>query len=290
MTKPFDSIDLKLSLRIVLLGAALLSLNGCALGNLAYDHAPTLVAGKFEDAFDLDATQSLELDNRLQQYFAWHREHELGRYREVLERAALDSADGIDAGEFLRLNRGIREAWRRALEKAIDSLGDLAVTLTTEQIAQFQRYDDEQTQKYREYLAKTPQQREIYRVDRDLSRLEKWFGNFDYLLEEKVRERLRQLPDLYEPWIGYRDARQKALLAALRDATQNGIDTARLKTVMLGPDTDYAKAYEPARRAYWQAYAKAIEDISGWTDDNQRQRVVSKLQDYARMVDELKQG
>ncbi|MGD8840955.1 MAG: DUF6279 family lipoprotein [Gammaproteobacteria bacterium] len=290
MRQPFESIDLKIPLRIALLAAAMLSLGSCALTNLAYDHAPTLVAGKFDDAFDLDSGQSLELDNRLQQYFLWHRENELSRYREVLERAALDSADGIDAAEFLRLNRGIHEAWRRALEKAIDSLGDLAVTLTPEQVAQFERYNDEQSQKYRDYLAKTPQQREIYRVDRDLARLEKWFGDFDYLLEERVRERLQQLPDLYGPWIDYREARLKALIVALRDAPQNGIDTARLKTVMLDPNTEYARAYLPARRAYWRAFAGAIEDISSWASDSQRQRVVSKLQDYARIVQELKQG
>ena len=290
MRQPFDSIALKMPLRIALLGAALLALTGCGLTNLAYDHAPTLVAGRFDDAFDLDSSQSRELDNRLQQYFTWHRMHELSRYREALERAALDSADGIGAGEFLRLNREIRGAWRRAVEKAIDSLGDLAVTLTPEQIEKFRRYHEEQSGKYREYLAKTPQQREIFRVERDLERLEKWFGDFGFLLEDRVRNRLRQLPDLYEPWIRYREARHQALVVALRDATQNGIDTTRLKTVMLDPDTEYARAYEPARRAYWQAFAEAVEDISGWADDNQRQRVVSKLQDYARIVEELKQG
>ena len=290
MRQFFDSIDLKIPLHIALLGAALTTLSGCGLTGLAYDHAPTLVAGRFDDAFDLDASQNLELDNRLQRYFVWHREHELSRYQEVLERAALESADGISAEEFLRLNREIRSAWRRAVAKAIDSLGDLAATLTPEQIAQFRRYHEEQSQKYREYLAKSPQQREIYRVDRDLARLEKWFGSFGFLLEDRVRARLAQLPDLYEPWIRYREARQQALVAALSDATQNGIDTARLKTVMLYPDTVYARVYEPARSAYWRAYAEAIEEISGWADESQRQRVVSKLQDYARTVKELKQG
>lgn len=279
-----------LASRIPLFAAALLALSACSLPNLAYDNAPMLVAGRFDDAFDLDAIQSLELDNRLQQYFAWHREQELSRYHQILERAALDSADGIGAGEFLHLNREIRDAWQRAVEKAIDSLGDLAVTLTPQQIAQYQRYHDERSEKYREYFAKSPQQREIYRVSRDLERLEKWFGDFGFQLEGRVRERLRQLPDIYEPWVRYREARHRALVQTLREASQNGIDTARLKTVMLDPDTVYAREYEPARLAYWQAYAEAIEDISEWADQRQRRRVVSKLQEYARIVEALKQG
>lgn len=293
MRQPFDPIIpavKRLAPRIPLYTAALLALTGCSLPNLAYDNAPTLVAGRFDDAFDLDSSQSLELDNRLQQYFAWHREQELNRYHQVLERAALDSADGIGADEFLRLNREIRDAWQRAVEKAIDSLGDLAVTLTPEQIAQYQRYHDERSEKYREYFAKSAQQREIYRVSRNLERLEKWFGDFGFHLEDRVRERLAQLPDIYESWVPYREARHRALVAELRDATQNGIDTGRLKTVMLDPDTGYARDYEPARRAYWRAYAEALEDISEWADQGQRQRVASKLQEYARIVKDLKQG
>jgi hypothetical protein len=278
-----------LPLRIALLVVVLSVPVGCSLPNLAYDNAPGLVAGRFEDAFDLDSAQSLELDNRLQQYFVWHREQELSRYRRLLERAALDSADGIGADEFLRLNRDVRDAWRRALGKAIDSLGDLAVTLTPGQISQYQRYHDERSEKYREYFAKSEQQREIHRVARDIERLEKWFGDFGFL-EDRVRDRLRQLPDIYEPWVRYREARHRALVAALEDAARNGIDTARLKAVMLDPESSYARDYEPVRQAYWQAYAEAIEDISDWVDERQRQRVVSKLEEYARIVEDLRQG
>ena len=280
----------RLPLRTPLLAAALSATVGCSLPNLAYDNAPGLVAGRFEDAFDLDGAQSLELDNRLRQYFVWHREQELSRYRTVLERAALDSADGIGADEFLRLNREVRDAMHRAVEKAIDSLGDLAVTLTPEQIAQYQRFHDERSERYRDYFAKSEQQREIYRVTRNLERLEKWFGDFGYTLEKRVRERLARLPDIYEPWVRYREARHRALVAALEDAARYGIDTARLKTVMLDPGTDYAREYEPARSAYWQAYAEAIADISEWVDERQRRRVVSKLEEYERIVEDLRQG
>jgi len=277
-------------LQILLLLTALLGLTACSLPKFAYDQAPGYVAGKFNDAFDLDAKQSAALDERLQQFFAWHRKQELGQYRVLLERAARDSSDGIRADEFLHLLDEVRAAWRRSVSRAIDSVGDLATTLTPEQIDSYEAYYYDYSSKYRDYLQMSAQQREHYRVTRNLDRLEQWFGKFDEFDRQRVIERLRQLPDNYEDWIRYRDARQAALIAALRDARKNGLDKARLKDVLLGDDTDYARAFEPGRQAYWQAYARAIEDISGWIGAGQRQTLVSRLEDYARIARDLEQS
>ena len=262
-------------------------LTGCGMIDFAYNNAPSFVASEFDDAFDLNASQSRQLDSRLDQFFDWHRREELGRYRQLLEQAALAAEDGFTAAEFLKLNNEVRIAWRRSLEKAIDSLGDLALTLDQEQIEQFQRYHREATEEYDEYLEKSLQQREIYRVSRSIDRLEQWFGNFSEDQEDKIMARLQQLPDFYEPWINFREARQQALVNALSDATRAGITRQKLKTILLDPSTDHARAFEPARRSYWQAYAFALEDISAWLTNGQRQRAVEKLQKYARIAGRL---
>ena len=281
---------MKKLLLIPFLIAVLLGLASCSLVDLAYDNAPSWVAGEVDDAFGLDEAQSRELDGRVTQFFAWHREQELGRYREILERAATASADGIEAREVVRLQEDVRAAWQRSLEKAIDSFGDLAPTLTVQQIDRFDAWFRDQTREYRDYLDKSLQQREIYRVERGLKRLERWFGDFDYAAEQLIRDRLRELPDIYEPWLRYREARHQALLAALRDASREGLDSARLKTVLLSPDSDYARVYEPLRAAYWQAYAEALEDISSRASKRQVRRVSAKLRDYAEIAGRLSQG
>lgn len=270
-----------------LIAACLTLVTGCGMIDFAYNNAPSFVASEFEDAFDLSASQSQQLDSRLDQFFDWHRREELGRYRQLLERAALSAEDGITAAEFLKLNNDIRVAWRRSLEKAIDSLGDLAITLDQKQVEQFQRYHRETAEEYDDYLAKSLQQREIYRVNRSIDRLKKWFGNFSEDQEDKIMARLQQLPDFYEPWINFREARQRALVIALSDATEAGITRHKLKTILLDPSTDHARAFEPARRSYWEAYAAALEDISTWLTRAQRQRAVEKLQQYARIAGRL---
>ncbi|UCH39360.1 MAG: hypothetical protein JSU67_14525 [Gammaproteobacteria bacterium] len=266
-----------------------LLLTGCGgLADMAYNNAPNYVAGEIDDAFDLDPAQSDQLDNRLEQFFVWHRNEELMRYQQFLDRAALAAADGISATEVLGLRDEVFVAWNRALDKAIDSLGDLAVSLSDEQIERFERYYRERSEEFHDYLEKSEQQREIYRVNRAYKRLENWFGEFDYPLDDRIHERLRQIPDIYRPWFEFRQRRHKALIAALRNASTKGFDQSQLRRILVDPDSDHARAFAPAREAYWQAYATALEDISSWMSDQQRQRVVSRLQKYARIVERLR--
>lgn len=266
----------------------LVSCSGFA--GLAYDNAPRLVAGEIDEAFDLDRAQSHQLDARLERFFTWHRSEELERYQQLLNRAALDAADGITAAEFLALRVEISAAWDRALDKAIDDLGDLAVDLSPAQIERFVEYHSEASEEYVEYLEKSEQQREKYRVKRTYRRLEGWYGDldFDSDLGQRVRDRLREIPDIYQPWLEYRERRQQALLAALREVPHTGFDRQRLRRILLDPTTDYARAFAPARQAYWQAFAAALEDISSWMNEQQHERVVTRLQRYARVVQRLR--
>jgi len=166
-----------------------LLLTGCVgLADMAYNNAPRYVAGEIDDAFDLNPAQSDQLDTRLQQFFVWHRNEELARYQQVLDRAALAAADGITANEFLDLRDEVTVAWNRALGKAIDSLSDLAVSLSAEQIERFELHYRERSEDFQDYMEKSEQQREIYRVNRAYKRLESWFGEFDYPLDERVLE------------------------------------------------------------------------------------------------------
>ena len=262
-------------------------LAGCSMIDLAYNNAPGFVAGRIQDAFDLDSDQADLQDQRMQNFFAWHRAEELDRYGALLMRTTSAADDGIDAEEFLDLNEAVRSVWLRTMERLIDDLGDLALTLTPQQVASFDRYFRERSERFTDYIEMTPQQREIHRVERDLERLEKWFGDFDYFLEKKVRARLQDLPEIYPPWMRFREQRHAAILQALNNADNETQTRSRLKYLLLSPDTDFAREFEPARLAYWQALAQAMEDISGWLEPRHRETMQARLEDYTRAVERL---
>ena len=270
----------------VLLIATLL-LNGCGAIELAYNNAPTLVASEFDDAFELTDAQSEKLDTRLQRFFAWHRQHELSRYREFLDSTALTIADGITAAEFLQLRDEFRVTWQRSLAQAIDELVDLAPTLTPQQIDHFQQYLQDRSEKYSDYVEMSDQQREIYSVERGLRRIKSWFGDIDEFQKDAFIRRLQQLPESRMAWIGFRAEVQQALLAALREAPEKGLTGEQLKFILMDPNSDHAHRFAPARKAYWQSYALAIEDISRKLDKDQLRHAVERLEYFSEIVEAL---
>jgi hypothetical protein len=102
---------------------------------------------------------------------------------------------------------------------------------------------------------------------------------------------MKQLPEFYPAWITYREARQQAIMDALRKAKIEGLSRQhvrqQLKFILLDPASDYASAFEPARRAYWQAYAEMIEDINDQLNKAQLRHAVRRLQNYANTVADL---
>ena len=270
---------------------ATLLTGGCSAINYAYNNAPSFVADEVDDAFDLDDAQEHQLDERLHEFFAWHRQHELPRYQQTMNAATIAIADGLSAAEFLEIGADLELAWRRSLTQAIDDLGDFALTLSPAQIEHFQQYFHDHGEEYRDYLQKSAQQREIIRVNRGMKRLQKWFGKFDEFQREKISLRMKQLPELYPAWITYREARQQALVDALSKAKSEGLSRQhvrqQLKFILLDPASDYASAFEPARRAYWQAYAEMIEDIGDLLTKAQLRHAVKRLQNYTETVADL---
>ncbi|MFT5220003.1 MAG: hypothetical protein ACI87H_002143 [Gammaproteobacteria bacterium] len=266
-----------------------LLLASCSIIDIAYNNAATFVASEIEDVFELDEEQRQQLDQGLQAFFSWHRQQELRRYQLVLEQTAVNVSDGITASEFLRFGEDFRHARQRSVEYAIDQLGELAVTLTPAQVASFRRYSQEREQDDQDYLDKSSQQREIYRSERSMKRFEKWIGNLSNIQQQRIETRLKSLPDNYEPWIRYRSARQQALLALLEKTPASTRTPAALKRVLLDPSTPYAQSFERSRRVYWQAYAEMLEEISGWLTTAQKQKIATRLQDYALIAGRLHQ-
>ncbi len=111
-----------------------------ARSNLLYNNAPSYLAGKFEDAFDLNDAQIALLDSKVEDFFSWHRQHELPRYQQFLDASADSIADGITAAEFLDISDGLRHAWERSMARAFDDFAEILASLTPAQIDHYEVY------------------------------------------------------------------------------------------------------------------------------------------------------
>jgi hypothetical protein len=267
--------------------AASLLLAGCTTVEFAYNNAPAYLAGEFDDAFDVDAAQSEQVDLAFERFFAWHREYELERYHELLDNAAIRIADGIRVDEFMDITRAMRRAWHRSLARLAEDFAPLLATMSPAQIDHYEAYFREQSEEYDDYLAMNAAEREEYRVERGLERLEDWFGQLSERQREDISRHLLQLPEIYPDWIAYREARQRAFVDALRRASAEGLPAQRLRDIALDPQSEHASAFQSARSAYWQAYAQMIEDINDSLTSMQLQHAVNRLRNYADGIGNL---
>lgn len=266
----------------------LLLLSGCGLVEMAYNKAPSLAAGEFDDAFDLSEDQRDRLEARLERFLAWHRDNELIQYERLLREAAARTGDGITASDTLWLVDEVRGSWRRGVARLLDDVAGLGTTLTPAQLERLEEYFAESSEEYDDYLALSEQQRAIHRAQRRLKRLERVFGDFDDYLEARVLARLEQLPDLRESWIEFRRARFAAQLDALRRHDDPETLKQALQRIWLSPDTEHARRFEPQRARYWREFAAALEEIDGWLRPQHRRRAIERLQDYADTIADLK--
>ena len=286
MAPPADTMRRPQRLLLALVCA--LGLGGCSLAELAYDNSPSIVAGRFDDAFDVDEIQRQQLEERLEAYLAWHRENELTGYESLLREAAARAEDGIAAADTLWLVDEVRAAWRRGVARLLDEVADLGTTLTPAQLERLEEYFEEYSEDYADYLEMSEQQRAIHRAQRRLKRLERVFGDFDDYLEARVLARLEQLPDLWGPWLEFRQARFAAQLAALRQHDDAEALKQALHRIWLSPDSDHARRFEPRRAAYWREFAAALEEIDGWLRPHHRRRAIERLRDYADTIADLR--
>src|SRR5438128_9243710 len=78
----------KTVLKVTLALCAAWILGGCTALRLAYDNADTYLLYRASSYLDLDGKSSDELDERIDELFAWHRKNALPQYARISQEAA----------------------------------------------------------------------------------------------------------------------------------------------------------------------------------------------------------
>ena len=271
----------------LILGALLVPLlAACSLIELGYSQAPGLLTHRIDRAFDLGDWQKQQLRRRLAAFHEWHREQELAHYEALFTTAAERAEDGVDATEIAWLVDEVSAARDRAVERLIDDLAPLAMELKAKQVAHFRRYRAEDFEEDIEERRRPEWRDEL--AERRLERIGDWVGSLDDELEARALARLARVPDSFEYWGRYRAQRDALLGDTLERSASVEEMKSNLRRVLLSSDSALRSEFEAERRVYWQHYSAAIVDIIDWLPDSQRQRIVDKLRDYARIARSLR--
>ena len=279
-------------------------LAACSAVQLAYRQAPRLTLWWVNNQVSLDEAQSAWLAADLDALAAWHRQTGLPGALSTLRRWQAMAPQDWTTRQICQEVADVRSEGERVARQALPTLARLSLQLTP---AQLQRLSDQHADRVaefrEEYLYNTPEDRIKRRLTRSTDRLESFYGELTPSQRAALRQDLARSP--YNPAVALaeRERRHRDLLATVRSAQEiagkraSGDNAATPPAVealwqdwlqrSLYPPTAAAAAHNAAMLQF------SCEQLAVWhnrTNTEQRQALVSSLEDYARDVQSLLGG
>jgi hypothetical protein len=267
------------SVRKVTLALALLALlAACSTLRLAYDHADVYVKYRAGQYLDLKGAQDHELAQRIDSFFAWHRENALPEYARVAEEAAARVGKGLSREDLVWGYDSIVAHARLGLRDAARRIAPLLDRLTPEQAAFMEKGFAEDNRKFaRENLRGSEEDRRKRRAKRVEERLEDWVGNLSQAQVERVREYSERAPLMGELRDRERRRLQAEVLGMVRARQAQALLPERAAHWERGRDPAYVRASEANRREFFAL----LLDLDRMLSAAQRARAQQHLRHYA---------
>lgn len=268
---------MKTVLRTGLLLAVVL-LSGCSAVRLAYNNADLYLRWQANSYFGFEDEQDEELHARVASFTAWHRRTELPQYVRIAEDAARRLERGISREDLVWGYDSFRAQVRESLRAGASEIADLLDRLGPEQIARLERRIAEENRKFaRDYLSGTVEQRRKRRYERNIERLEDWFGDLSAAQRERVRRYSERAP-LTEPM---RDRERRRLQAGFLEIVRAREARARLADFAANWDRGREPEFAAANQAQQAEYFDMLLDLDKTLTPAQRASGVERFREYA---------
>jgi hypothetical protein len=253
-------------------------LGGCTALRLAYDNADTYLLYRANSYLDLDPKMSDELDERIDEFFAWHRKNALPQYARISEEAAKRLADGLSREDIVWGYDSLVANARQSLRVAAERIAPILDRLTPQQVAHLEkRFADDNRKFAREYLRGSEQDRRKRRAKRLEERLEDWVGNLSQAQLEKVKAFSERTP-LYDE---LRERDRKRLQSELLDMVRKHEAQKRLPELAANWDKGRDQAHVAASEKFRQEYYALLLDLDKTMTQEQRTRAQANFRRYA---------
>ena len=269
---------MKSVLKVTLALAAAALLAACTALRLAYDNADTYLLFRAKSYLDLDAKGSDELDERIDEFFAWHRRTALPQYARVSDEAAKRLAKGLSREDVVWGYDSLVAHARQSLRFAAERVAPLLDRLTPQQVAHMERRFAEDNRKFaREYLRGSEAERRKRRARRLEERLEDWLGNLSHVQAEKVRQFSERTP-LYDE---LRAKDRQRMQAEFVDMIRKREVQKRLPDWIANWDHGRDPAHLAASERFRQEYLALLLEIDKTLSSEQRNRAAANFRRYA---------
>jgi hypothetical protein len=268
----------KSALKVTLAFAAAWVLAGCTALRLAYDNADTYLLFRANGYLDLDAKGSDELDERIDEFFAWHRRTALPQYARLSEEAAKRVTRGLSRDDLVWGYDSLVAHARQSLRFAAERVAPLLDRLTPQQVAHMEKRFAEDNRKFaREYLRGSEAERRKRRARRLEERLEDWVGNLSSVQAAKVRQFSEHTP-LYDE---LRAKDRQRMQAEFVDMIRKRETQKRLPDWIANWERGRDPAHAATSERFRQEYLALLLEIDKTLTPEQRNRAAATLRRYA---------
>lgn len=261
----------------LVLGLAWL-LAACTGLRLAYENADTYLYFRANSYLDLDPKAADELDERIDEFFAWHRRNALPQYARLAEDAAKRVTKGLSREDLVWGYDSLVAHARQSLRVAAERIAPLLDRLTPQQIAYMEKRFAEDNRKFaREYLRGSEADRRKRRAKRLEQRLEDWVGNLSPVQLEKVRQFSERTPLYDELRARDRERMQAEFVGMVRKREAQK----RLPDWIANWERGRDPAHLAASERFRQDYFTLVFEIDKTLTPQQRNRAAANFRRYA---------
>jgi hypothetical protein len=265
---------------------AVLMLSSCGT-QFAYNRLDWLTHHFLSGQVSLDATQSRELRAYLDEFFQWHRQHELPRYAAFLERVA-DATDEPVNRSQLEVGRLEVEALMHAsVSQGAPDAARWLRSLRPEQVEEmFANFAEKGRKSRAKACERDPEERLADNVDRMVENVERWTGRLRDSQRALIAARLAQFPaddcsdhfaddgrhtfrDVVDEYRSRPDFAQRITVFVMRPEARG--------------DAEYRRTFEANRERFLALLVEINQSLSA----EQRARSVKRLRSMAAELREL---
>ena len=269
-----------------------MGLAACSAIKLGYSTLPDLAYWWLDGYVDFTEAQEPLARQELAKLHAWHRQQELPKLGELLQRLEQMAPAGITQAQACGVVTEVQARMDVVATRAEPAIVGLATLLTPKQLRHLERKYRNNNETYRkEWIAPPVEERKEKRYDQMLERIETIYGSLDAPQRAVLRQGIAQ--SIFEPQriLAERQRRQQDLLQTLRKMADPALGTDASRSLLRGyldrvlhsPDT----AYRAWQDALVQEGCRVFSAVHESTTTTQRQQAVRRLRAYQRDLREL---
>jgi len=255
--------------------------------SLAYSSAAPMLSWMVDDYVGLDPAQKEWVDERIGRAMAWHRAHELPRYREFLASVAERSSRPYAEAEVAQAWGEARAGYDRVVEHVLPDAAEFLARMDERQFAHLEhRFAEENERIAKESTKGTPAQRRRQSSKRLVSHLEEWVGRLSEAQRAIVYRREAALVPMTAERLADRRYRQSGTLALARTKDRERI-AAGLRRLLLESDAWRRPEYAAKLRERDAANFRMIAELSATLTPAQRAHLQERIRGYIRDITRL---